>query len=204
MLCLFVICPYFQGLFNVLVYRFAFYLRLKARNPHLTKWELFRSTWRWSYLGPPPDIRHRRPAASILMARRSSVDQLKEMRAAMSSSVRYSNNCRNGEGKITSANSGQSEDSVIADATFNVSKVTDDELFGMHDQMEEMMGDLMVDYSDNPSLLNQNMSTVQTAFPVVMLDDNPPSNTDFPISISRFSDNPTILPMSDYPVVNND
>jgi hypothetical protein len=138
------------------------------------------------------------------MARRSSLDQLREMRAAMSPSVKFSSNLLNGQGKMTSAISGQSEDSVIADSTFNVNKVTDDELFGMHDQMEEMMGDLMVDYSDNPSLLNQNMSTVQTAFPVVMYDDNPPSNTNFPIPVSCFSDNPSVPPMSQYPVVNND
>jgi hypothetical protein len=138
------------------------------------------------------------------MARRSSLDQLREMRAAMSPSVKFSSNLLNGQGKMTSAISGQSENSVIADSTFNVNKVTDDELFGMHDQMEEMMGDLMVDYSDNPSLLNQNMSTVQTAFPVVMYDDNPPSNTNFPTPISRFSDNPSVPPMSQYPVVNND
>ena len=48
-----------QGFFNVIVYRYAYYFRLKHRNPHMTEWELFQHTWRWSFLGPPPNSRQR-------------------------------------------------------------------------------------------------------------------------------------------------
>jgi hypothetical protein len=42
-----------QGFFNVLIYRYSFFHRLQQRNPHMSKWELFRCSCRWSFLGPP-------------------------------------------------------------------------------------------------------------------------------------------------------
>ena len=43
-----------HGFFNVLVYRYAYCLRLKHRNPHMTGWQIFFFAWRWTFLGPPP------------------------------------------------------------------------------------------------------------------------------------------------------
>jgi hypothetical protein len=42
-----------QGFFNVLVYRYSFFHRLQQRSPHMSKWELFWCSCRWSFLGPP-------------------------------------------------------------------------------------------------------------------------------------------------------
>lgn len=43
-----------HGFFNVLVYRYAYCIRLKHRNPHMTGWQIFFFAWRWTFLGPPP------------------------------------------------------------------------------------------------------------------------------------------------------
>jgi hypothetical protein len=45
-----------QGFFNVLVYRRNEYIRLVQRYPYMSKWDRFRRTWRFSFLGPPKEI----------------------------------------------------------------------------------------------------------------------------------------------------
>jgi hypothetical protein len=42
-----------QGLFNVIIYRILYYIRLKQRYPRWATRELLRRTFRWTFLGPP-------------------------------------------------------------------------------------------------------------------------------------------------------
>ena len=42
-----------QGVFNVIIYRILYYIRLKQRYPRWTTRELLRRTYRWTFLGPP-------------------------------------------------------------------------------------------------------------------------------------------------------
>jgi hypothetical protein len=41
--------------FAVMVYRYYYFNRLKQRYPHMSFWGLMHWTWRWSFLGPPPE-----------------------------------------------------------------------------------------------------------------------------------------------------
>lgn len=44
-----------QGFSNLIVYRYYHYNRHKQRNPHLPFYTLLRWTFRWTFLGPPPE-----------------------------------------------------------------------------------------------------------------------------------------------------
>ncbi|MGK3748105.1 MAG: hypothetical protein ACI8RD_000395, partial [Bacillariaceae sp.] len=59
-----------QGLFNVIIYRFSYYIRLKERYPRWTKRELLRHTYRWTFLGPPKGD----PSEKFEGSRESDVD----------------------------------------------------------------------------------------------------------------------------------
>jgi hypothetical protein len=65
-----------QGFFNVVIYRRKVYMRLKQRYPHLTQGELFRRTWRWTFLGPPKDSKRSQAPDTVDDFRRATESPL--------------------------------------------------------------------------------------------------------------------------------
>jgi hypothetical protein len=179
-----------QGLFNVLVYRYAFYLRLKTRNPHLTRWELIISTLRWTYTGPPPSIQDRVSLKMAPTTGRSSLDRHNILLSPSARSLSVSKNQGRGSG-LMDLPPDSKRDSEIRD-----------DLDGLTNAVEEntmsVMANLMMDYFDNPSLLNQNMVSIQSDFPLYISDtaDNVPTPGSFPVQVS-FSTSE--LPLPDFP-----
>jgi len=53
-----------QGFFNVMVYRYYFFQRLKQRNPHMSFRELVQNSWRWTIMGPPPESKPRKASGA--------------------------------------------------------------------------------------------------------------------------------------------
>jgi hypothetical protein len=152
-----------QGLFNVFVYRYAHFLRLQARYPHMRVWDLVRYTGRWSCLGPPLGLNDEK-GIDLSMAQNSNLSQPgNSPLAAISSDLA-------GEA---------SEASMLSDAA----------LCGAQIHLHSMMGELMMDYADNPSLLNQKMVTVATDYG--FLDDEPPAPSSYP----------NIASMTEFPAV---
>jgi hypothetical protein len=184
-----------QGLCNVLVYRFAFYLRLRQRNPHLTKWELFQHTWRWSFLGPPPNARQLDPVrarANALgrMRRRSSVfgadgrdsflgretssratsrpsDLLGVSGILQSHSPRGNSESSTALGSLVRVGLKNSESAGGQDESYRVNPIEEDAFLHAHDRVNRIMEDLFVDYYDNPTALNGKMVVVKTNFAAI-------------------------------------
>lgn len=198
-----------QGLCNVLVYRFAFHLRLKQRNPHLTRWELFQYTWRWSFMGPLPNANepsNRTARANTLgrLGRLSSVfgPNQKDSFMGRGSTSRTSSRpsahrtvagvqqwVPQSASRNTSAERGNRTDhvgfnesgSVIdSDDEHGVVFRTEAEFLDAQDHFDSILGDLMTDYYENPASLNGPMVVVKTELPTAGSSIVQPSLVDPP------------------------
>lgn len=192
-----------QGLFNLLVYRYAFYLRLKTRNPHLSRWDLFLSTWRWTFLGPPPTVQKRISMKMSPTKGRSSGKPFSKNSGLLSPSARSSSVTNPSDTRDlslvdrTQASIGdgafRDEVNVLAVESFNAAEGENDSL----------MADLMMDYFDNPSMLNQKMVSIQTDYPFyISNDEDVPIPDSYPLQVSPASAYPKILPVPDFPTMN--
>jgi hypothetical protein len=170
-----------QGLFNVLVYRFAFYLRLKTRNPHLSRWELILSTWRWSKFGPPPGTQDRVSLKMLPLRGKSSLEGEESVDVLLSPSTRRKSGSKIGSSLLDSTADYRRESDIGDEVNFLTHPAAE------HDT--SFSADLMMDYFDNPSLLNQNMVTLESAFPFYISDeDDDPIPGSFPVQVSSNSD----------------
>ncbi|KAG7362654.1 hypothetical protein IV203_026014 [Nitzschia inconspicua] len=192
-----------QGLFNVLVYRYAFYLRLKTRNLHLSRWNLFVSTWRWTYLGPPPGVQESL-SLKVFPAKGRPFSTRNIDSAALSPSTTrpfLTNPSQiRGSSCVKDQPLDSTRDSAIGDA---VNILADESFNAPKEHGSSLMVDLMMDYFDNPSLLNQNMVAIQTDVPFYISedddddDDDVPTPAYYPMQVSPASQYPVITTMSD-------
>ena len=73
-----------------MVYRYYFYMRLKQRNPHMTFCELMHWTWRWSFLGPPPEPDNTTSTRSVSKVRSMLTSSRRQHNSSMGDSMRDS------------------------------------------------------------------------------------------------------------------
>lgn len=159
-----------QGLFNVFVYRFAQYVRLKQLHPQWTTRQLLRNTLRFTFLGPSNDARaNERPVLEDNDPCASDGDENVSNVSVQNSSVRSRSM------PVISEASSQSDDSgQIGSSNFQSRSFEDyEDIFkqpGFDRRASSMMGDLIGDFADDPSMLNGNFleignSEVFSAFP---------------------------------------
>lgn len=170
-----------QGLMNAVVYRFASYLRLQQRYPHLNRWECFYYTWRWGFLGPPPEPEPKGPSQA------RGISRLKRLSSLLAPSGRasYSSRMSRTTGRQGCNGPSSSEIGILDDHLGGVglsvgsdSKIENDEsnfvavlseesfLDSAEEHLHSLMADLMTSYADNPAMLNEPMATVRSEFPL--------------------------------------
>jgi hypothetical protein len=144
-----------QGFFNVLIYRCAFFQRLKQRHPEMSFWELFHLTYRWSFLGPPPDPTARsnveteasRDNAATPASRGSAVDSADGARARAASYDKKSDDISVG--------------------------FTDDALDPSGAKlMSTVMEDMLMSYAEFPNMLAEESVMVSTQYPTMIWEDS--------------------------------
>jgi hypothetical protein len=149
-----------QGFFNVLIYRYAFFHRLKQRHPGMPFWELFHLTYRWSFLGPPPD-----PTA------RSNAET-EESRDNTATPASRGSAVASGDGARARA---ASYDKKSDDLSVNNDDVgfTDEALDPSEDKlMSTMVEDLLMSYAEFPNMLAEESVMVSTQYPKMIREDS--------------------------------
>lgn len=181
-----------QGFFNVLIYRYGFFLRLKQRHPNLNRWELLGYTWRWSFMGPPPGLKTERPTMN---------DSLKSALEFVESTHNVSPSRKEAEngGTQTSSNeqplmkeddSGDEQVSVDLDENENGTAlvnvpVLEDAFDTPAAPVQSFVADMMYSYSEFPNLASeQGMVVVSASFPTMVCQ----------FSVSNFVDTPQAYP----------
>jgi hypothetical protein len=184
-----------QGLFNVLVYRYGYYLRLRASESHLSKWEVFKLTWTWSFVGghrDPLEQKSRLSASNgIGVSRRTT--------SAMSPSARTSSHSKvfSGSAAIDVYKS-SGRGSAIGESSLAVNVCPDDVYAAAQDHARHsLMGELMLDFTENPSMINQKMVMIQSDFPQFVTSDfdsneNEPTPDSFPVPLTPSEDYPAV------------
>lgn len=189
-----------QGLFNVLVYRYAFYLRLKLRYPHLSRWDLFISTWRWTYLGPPPGVQERTSLTMAAGQGRASSKRVSKtsLPTPPIKSLYQTSQSQNRDSTIIDRSQDSRRGSAISD---EVNVLNDDSFHAANKYHNDLMADLMVDYFEDPSMLNQKMVSIQTDFPFYVSEEKETWTQDEDASTLQFSPNslyPVVTPIHDF------
>lgn len=143
-----------QGLFNFLVYRYAHYLRLSELHPSWTRRQLLQRTLRWTFL-----------------SRKSDLDEISKSSSRNSTLKNVINSMGiglPGDLQLSAGDFKSSEDINVLDVD------SDDESFDSDDsdlmpssdvnlrrnsaairRMSSMMGDLMMEFTDDPAVLNE-------------------------------------------------
>ncbi|KAL3906103.1 MAG: hypothetical protein SGARI_004153 [Bacillariaceae sp.] len=193
-----------QGLFNVLVYRFGYYLRLRAAEQHLSRWEVFKLTWTWSFVGTHRDSFERKSMASngIEVSRRARSSITPSARASIQSRITKGSSAK--ESYMSS-----SRGSAIEGSGLKVNVCHDDAYATAQDHVHSLMGQLMFDYTENPSLINQKMVVIQTDFPQFVMDGDfdysqqqeSPTPTSFPVPLTPTVEHPVVASMADFPAM---
>jgi len=180
-----------HGLFNILVYRFAHYLRLKQRHPRWSTRQLLRHTMRWTF-----QSRKHKVWKGEDRNRKSEIKQIE---------IENSNRlCR--ESNFAKSRINLESDSEESGILNDMPEVSDelDENSKVIRRMSSMMGDLMTEYADDPVALNQGFvevigedlfsyplpSTSESAFPTVYARQ---SFSEIP------SSHPIVVPTSQFP-----
>jgi hypothetical protein len=148
-----------QGFFNLLIYRYAFFHRMKQRHPLMPFWELFHLTYRWSFLGPPPN-----PTA------RSNAETVKSRDNTATPSSRGSAVASPDGARARAASYDQKYD----DISINNDDVgfTDDALDPSGDKlMSTVVEDLMMSYGEFPNMLAEETVVVSTHYPTMIRED---------------------------------
>jgi len=178
-----------QGVFNVLVYRFAFFLRLKQLHPQFTTRKLLGSTFRWTFLGTVNKFDDD-----------GNIDMANDQKGTTTS-----NDAINIFSESIKGCNVWDNDSQLMNPSHDIRSFL--EKPEVRKSISSLMGDLMTEYADDPSLLNENF----VEFGNTHLFSSPPSplfiQTAFPTittrqSFSRHSsDRPNVAPMTDTPIV---
>ncbi len=146
-----------QGFFNIFVYRYGFYLRLKQRHPEMTQWELCRHTYRWTFLGPPPGSTTVRSTVYESTNSHNNNNNPKIGRMATHTGS------RNISGDIDSL-----QRSVILEDSDEAS-MPDDGLGTIH--LEDFVADMMYSYSEFPNTVaNDDTEVVIRSYPTMVED----------------------------------
>ena len=190
-----------QGLFNVLVYRFGYYLRLRAAEQHLSRWEAFKMTWTWSFIGNNRSSFQRKSVAS------NGIEVSRRARSSMAPSARSSLQSRVTKGSSAKESyMSSSRGSAIEGSGLKVNVLQDD-AFSTADHVHSLMGQLMFDYTENPSMINEKMVVVQSDFPQFIMDafdygeQDSPTPGNFPVPLTPTQEHPVVPPMADFPVM---
>jgi hypothetical protein len=150
-----------QGFFNVLIYRRAYFFRLKQRNPHMSGSELLRYTWRWSFLGPPPDNKERDQTGR---ASRNGTGQS----ASMTSSTAD-------KPDLKSANlEPNPDDDGFSDNNLREAQFADDAVDPpiADDFSSDMTADVLMSYAEFPNMLTEDSVMVATQYPTMIGQDS--------------------------------
>jgi hypothetical protein len=169
-----------QGFFNVLVYRRNEYIRLVQRYPYMSKWDRFRRTWRFSFLGPPKEINGpmKSKGPKQPSVRKDPADRGKDADLRPSPSFGASFDVRNTGVISAGLNSPQQETDSHDDDPLQNRDDTSSNDFVNHaadNVMDFAMMDLTASYADFPNMLTEDW--------VMMTMDAPqafPTMTDMP------------------------
>jgi hypothetical protein len=142
-----------QGFFNVLIYRYSFFHRLQQRNPHMSKWELFWCSCRWSFLGPP--------RASQKSKRKNYDDD--DVGGNLNSDLLPTDT----EGAIQQLKSPSIRGSVVLRSIAD-DMLSFDAVGTGDDWYNHMELDLFAMYSEFPNALTEQTVMVQTDFPTML------------------------------------
>jgi hypothetical protein len=149
-----------QGFFNVLIYRYAFFHRLKQRHPEMPFWELFHLTYRWSFLGPPPDPTARSHAETVESRDNTATP------ASQGSAVASADGAR---ARVASYDRNSDDISVYNDDV----EFTDNALDPSGDKLiSTVMEDLMMSYAEFPNMLAEESVMVSTQYPTMIWEDS--------------------------------
>jgi hypothetical protein len=174
-----------QGFFNVLVYRRNEYIRLMQRNPHMSKWDRFRRTWRWSFLGPPKEINDpmkskdpEQPSVRKDPADSGKAADMKRPSSGLSFHINFAGEVSAGPKSTPRQETDPHDDNPLENRndTSNddfVNHVSDDMMDPMGaGVMDYAMMDLMASYADFPNMLTEDsvMMTMDApqAFPTMI------------------------------------
>jgi hypothetical protein len=149
-----------QGFFNVLIYRYAFFHRLKQRHPEMPFWELFHLTYRWSFLGPPPN-----PLAT------SNVETVESRDNAATPASRGS--------AVASADGARARAASYDQKSDNLS-IKNDNVGFTHDALDPLgdklvstvVEDLLMSYAEFPNMLAEEAVMVSTHYPTMIPQDS--------------------------------
>jgi hypothetical protein len=148
-----------QGFFNLLIYRYAFFHRMKQRHPLMPFWELFHLTYRWSFLGPPPNPTARSNAETV------------ESRDHTATSTSRGSAVASADGARAPA---ASYDQKFDDLSVNNDDVgfTDDAFDPSGDKlMSNMVEDMLMSYAEFPNMLAEEAVVVSTHYPTMIRED---------------------------------
>jgi hypothetical protein len=149
-----------QGLFNVLIYRYGYYFRLKQRYPELTGWELFLYTWRWSFMGPPP----RSTPETMIDPPRNVPPVSPEAKSENNGITREIDEPLSPYREVADKE-GSDDGSEILNQ--NQDNILDDELTPA--PVGNLMADMLFSYSEYPNMASgKDMELVTTAFPTMV------------------------------------
>ncbi|KAL3918490.1 MAG: hypothetical protein SGILL_004213 [Bacillariaceae sp.] len=92
--------------------------------------------------------------------------------------------------------------SAIDESVLKVNLCTDDAYGTAQDHVNSLMGELMLDFTENPSLVNQKMVVIQSEFPNFVIEDfesiNVPQPDSYPVPLTPTTDHPVVAPMEDF------
>jgi hypothetical protein len=150
-----------QGFFNVLIYRYAFFHRLKQRFSKMPFWERFHLTYRWSFLGPPPN-----PTARSHLETEESLD----ITATPAS-----------RGSAVASGDGARARAASYDRNSNDISLCNDDV-GFRDDAFDPSGDklmstvvedrLLMSYAKFPNMLAEEAVMVSTRYPTMIGEDS--------------------------------
>lgn len=125
-----------QGFFNVMIYRYGFYLRLKQRHPEMSHWELYHHTYRWTFMGPPPG------SATLRSTVYDSHNSVRGGPARIAPEI--------GGSKGEVATSGELHDSIILEE-IDGHEESDEDLDVV---LKDIVTDMIYSYSEYPNLVS--------------------------------------------------
>ena len=146
-----------QGVFNFFVYRFAHYLRLKELHPRWTTRQLIQRTLRFTFLTNRRDFNEQNSSDSN---RKSVVSNFFERNNQSGNAINSARSTESGEVQVSDARS-ESDESYelpLNDTENDTSSINEDTRTMR--RMSSLIGDLMTEFTDDPSMLNENFVEV--------------------------------------------
>jgi hypothetical protein len=165
-----------------MIYRYYYFNRLKQRHPHMSFCELLHWTWRWTFLGPPPEPKSfsesDRGSSNASKRRRpffSKKETLEEPAQAVANQDIVGSKCELFSMNFPSIST--NNDSAIVEDNDHVNVLVDEFLCQEqpHDEylLEFFSADLLMSYGDFPNTLSEEPLMAIAQFPIMIgLDSN--------------------------------